>query len=362
MRRIFYAVALACAGAVCGQTQAAEIGGRYAVQSPSEAPANSAANSDSANRMVEIAAHRNAYSVTYEAGAAGRRKRHGWGLLDGDQLVVALSTGGSAYGVAIYHHVAGEHSWSGPWISSIDAGASLGRIRFEEGGALAGRHALVCSRPGAGSVSGTVEIKPAADGYQLTFSLGRVVLYRGVGLLLPGDRLAVGWSFGSSPEVAAYQVGDGGALSEHRLSWTHPDNAGSGQLMPISDDQYAAARARGTPGSGMPLFAAPADATAAGELPVGEEATGPETTALTVGPASPQVKAWSYGALMRQYGKDGWAERWLRRQLTPEEMALLRSALGRHTARGQTDQEVESRSIGTLIEDERAKEAGDKTD
>jgi hypothetical protein len=330
MRGIACAVALACSAAAFARLEAAEIGGRYAAQPSAEAGAAAAGA-----RGLEITAHRNAYAVTYDSGA-GRRKQRGWGLLDGDRLVVAPSTGGAAYGVAIYHHLAREHAWSGPWISSLDGGASLGKIRFEEGAALEGRHALFCARPGAGSVSGTVEIKPAADGYQLTFQLGRAVYYRGVGLLLPGDRLAVGWSFGSAPALATYEIGAGGALSEHQVAWTpHPGVPANSRFLPINVDQYFAAMNPGTP--------LPADSEAA---------------ALLLGPAAPQVKAWSYAALMRQYGNDGWAERWLERQLTPEELRLLHAALRRRESRGGTDAEVESRSIGTLIEDERGREIG----
>jgi hypothetical protein len=284
--------------------------------------------------------------------------------LDGEELAVSLSTGGAAYGVAVYHHVADEHAWSGPWISSLDGGASLGKIRFEDGAALEGRHSVVCSRPGAGTVSGTVEVKPAADGYQLTFQLGRVVYYRGVGLLLPGDRLAVAWSFGSAPEIAAYEIKRDGALAEHRVSWAaHPGSPGDEQLLPITNDQYLATINQGTArrsggSSQMPLFAVPPD-PGADAFPAGEGAAIPDAAALILGPVAPQVKAWSYQALMHQYGADGWAQRWLNRQLTPEELQLLKSALHRHeTHGGSGDQALESRSIGTLIEEERARVSG----
>jgi hypothetical protein len=355
------AIALAWAATGFASLATADIGGRYAAAAPADAP-GATGSAGAAMRVVEITAHRNAYSVTYAA-AGSRGKRRGWGLLDGDQFVVALSTGGAAYGVAVYHYAAGEHAWSGPWISSLDGGASLGKIRFEEGATLEGRHALFCARPGAGSVSGTVEIKPAAGGYQLTFQLGRAVYYRGVGLLLPGDRLAVGWSFGSAPELATYQVAAGGSLTEHRISWTpHADEAAGTQLTPINNDQYLAAMNPGTPSgdggsSQMPLFTNPAGPPEE-ELPAAGAPGGSEAAPLILGPAAPQVKAWSYGALMRQYGADGWAERWLERQLKPEELRLLHAALRRRGSHGSAGPDVESRSIGTLIEDERAKEIG----
>ena len=351
MRKIACALALAFAGASVAASSAAEIGGRYAT------PASADGSPSGEARVLEITAHRNAYALLYPA-EGSRRKRHGWGLLDGDQLAVAVSTGGPAYGVAIYHHDAGEHAWSGPWISSLDGGALLGRIRFDDGAALEGRHAVFCVRPGAGSVSGTVEIKPAADGYQLTFNLGRVVYYRAVGLLLPGDRLAVSWSFGSAPEIATYQVDGNGSLTEHRFAWTAvAGNAPAARFEPITDEQYSAvmnslARPSGSGSSQMPLFANPAD-TVTEELPGGDTDAAPP-----VGPAAPQVKAWSYGALMRQYGNDGWAERWLERQLTLEELTLLHAALRRHKVRGSADQDAESRSIGTMIDEERAREKG----
>jgi hypothetical protein len=360
------AVACAIAGAGWAPLRAAEIGGRYAAQAPAGTPAAAAATAaDAGPRLVEITAHRNAYAVSYETGFS-RHKRHGWGLLDGEQLVVALSTGGAAYGVAIYHHLPGEHTWSGPWISSLDGGASLGKIRFEDGAALEGRHALVCSRPGAGSVSGTVTIKPAADGYQLTISLGHAVYYRGVGLLLPGDRLAVGWSFGSAPELAIYQVGAKGSLAEHHVWWAqHPGSAASldnGQFVPISNDEYFAAMSQGTfsPGSGsspMPLFANRAG-SGADELPAADASAAQEAAALILGPAAPRVKTWSYTALMRQFGADGWAERWLERQLTAEELRLLHAAVRRHETHQGGDGDLESRNIGALLEEERTREAG----
>ena len=222
---------------------------------------------------------------------------------------------------------------------------------------------MFCSRPGAGSVSGTVEIKPAANGYQLTFNLGRAVYFRGVGLPLPGDRLAVGWSFGSAPELATYQTAADGALIEHHVSWTpHPGSPAEGELRPISDDQYFAAMNQGTPGQGrgsstMPLFASPTGPIG-GELPAGEPSAASDAAASLLGPAAPQVKAWSYPALQRQYGADGWAERWLERQLTAEEHRLLNAALRQHEVHGNAAQDVENRSIGTLIEEQRAKEAG----
>ncbi len=178
MRRIVRSLAVVCVAAAFVPAGAAEIAGRYAAQTAADASGASATGeaAEAGAQVVEITPHRNAYTVSYQTGAS-RRKRHGWGLLDADALVVALATGGPAYGVAIYHHEAGEHIWSGPWISSLDAGNSEGQIRFVEGAGLEGRHALFCTRPGAGSVSGTVEIKTAANGYQLTFNLGHAVYY-----------------------------------------------------------------------------------------------------------------------------------------------------------------------------------------
>jgi hypothetical protein len=356
MRKVGRAVAVASAGlAWLMPLGAAEIGGRYATPAAQVAPANTVTSTQPDMRLVEITRRRgNAYALVYASGA-NARKRRGWGLLDGDELAVSLATGGPAYGVAIYQHAPAEHAWSGPWISSLDGGGTAsGRIRFEDGAGLAGRHALECTRPGAGSVSGTVDIKPAGDGFQLIFRLGRAVCYRGVGLPLPGDRLAVGWSFGSAPELATYAVTAAGALAEHRLAWTpQPGAPADGQFTPVNDDQYFAAMHRGQAGlwsgsTALPLFA-PA---AAGAPPD----TAAEAAAQTImGLAAPQVKAWSYGALQRQYGADGWAQRWLESQLDAEELNFLRAALRRHAVHGVADQELENRSIGTLIEEERAR-------
>ena len=362
MRKTGCLLALSCAGAAFVTFPAsAEIGGRYATQPPVKAPNAEAVPPPSETRVMEIAAHRHAYAVSYQI-AGNRHKHRGWGLLDGDQLAVALSTGGAAYGVGIYHHVPTEHDWSGPWMSSLDGGAAVGTIHFAEGVSLEGRHTLVCARPGAGSVSGTVEIKAVADGYQLRFNLGRVVFYRGVGVMLPGERLAVGWSFGSAPDLATYAVGAGGTLAEHHVSWTpHPENSASAQFRPLSDDQYFAVINEGTPNSGpgssrMPLFANPAGPSAE-DVPTGDAASGSDALAPAVGPVAPQVKAWGYAALMRQYGADGWAQRWLERQLTQEELRLLHAALRRQEAQAAAAQGLETRSIETMIEDERGRES-----
>jgi hypothetical protein len=353
MRKIGRAVAILAAGlARMVPLPAAEIGGRYATAAAETAPANAADRAQPSARLVEITPRRGAYSLVYASGA-NARKRRGWGLLDGDELAVSLATGGPAYGVAIYQHAPDEHAWSGPWISSLDGGTAAGRIRFEDGAGLAGRHPLECTRPGAGSVSGTVDIKPAGDGFQLTFRLGRAVLYRGVGWLLPGNRLAVGWSFGSAPELAVYAVTAAGGLVEHRLAWTPlPGAANDGQFIPVNDDQYFAALNRGRAGlwngaATLPLFAPVAGATPDAAV---------DAAAQTMGLAAPRVKAWSYGALQRQYGAAGWAQRWLESQLDAEELSLLAGALRRHVVHGVPDQELESRSIGTLLEEERTRQ------
>ena len=325
MRQTAGALAMLCAGAGALSAPGAEIGGRYAVVEPwSTAPAADA-------ETVEIDAHRNAYAVVCSP-AAGARRRHGWALREGDRLAASLATGGAAYGVAIYHHLPGGHSWSGPWISSLDGGASVGVIHFEDGPELAGRHVVVCERPGAGSVEGTVDISAAADGYRLTFRLGRAVFYRGVGASLADDCLAVAWSFGSAPELATYQLAANGGLAEQRIAWSpHPETVSGAMLLPVKNDA-------GTLGPVANLSAADDPATA------------------VVGPATPQVKAWSYASLLRQYGRDGWAARWLEGQLTSEERRWLENAIRRHTvAGGQADADLENRSIGTLIDEERAR-------
>jgi hypothetical protein len=351
MRKAARAVAFVSAGLALAPLGAAEIGGRYAVPAAEATPTSTGAPPDT--RLVEITPRRgNAYSLVYASGG-GSHKRRGWGLLDGDELAVSLATGGPAYGVAIYHHVPAEHAWSGLWVSSLDGGSAAGSIRFADGAELAGRHTLECTRPGAGSVTGTVEIKVAGAGYQLSFRLGRAVYYRGAGLLLAGDRLAVGWSFGSAPELAAYQVTVAGSLLEHRLSWTpHPGEPDSSQFIPANDEQYFAAMNRLKAGAWGGLAALPLFAPATGAAPDADA----EAAAEVLGPAAPRVKAWSYGALLRQYGADGWAQRWLGSQLDAEELSLLQGAIRRHAIHGVPDQDLETRSIGTLIEEERARQ------
>ena len=124
MSKFVRALAFACAAAGFVPLGAAEIAGRYAAQTPADASAPDGAGG-AGPQIVEITPHRNAYTVSYQSGAS-RHKRHGWGLLDADELVVAVSTGGAAYGAAIYHHDAAEHTWSGPWISSLDGGCFAG--------------------------------------------------------------------------------------------------------------------------------------------------------------------------------------------------------------------------------------------
>ena len=309
---------------------AADFAGRYVVAvlpAAADAPVAQATFSGT----VDVTPRRGRVStVVWQPATTGARRVRGLGLSDDDgTLGVSVATGGAAYGVAIYHHVAGSHEWQGRWITSLDGGGAVGDIRFDdaEGSTLVGRHRLVCRRPGSGSFEGAVSIVARGDDYSLTFEGDRTVLYRGVGILLDKDRLVVGWSFGSAPSLAVYRPEPSGLFTGRRIS------ARAGQSVAIREAlaregeeamRLLPAAARTDPA----LLRASADA----ELE----------------PGSPEIKAWTYDDLQAQHGTDGWARRWLDEQLTPEERRLLERATHRRRAKPTA-----GRTIGALIDEER---------
>ena len=307
---------------------AADLTGRYVVASlpaGTDAPIAQAAYAGTADITPR---KQHASAVTWLP-ATGARRVRGLGLSDDDgTLGVSLSTGGEAYGVAIYHHAADTHEWQGRWITSLDSGATVGEIRFDDAGgsALIGRHRLVCRRPGSGSFEGAVNISPAGDDFLLTFEVDRTVLYRGLGIRLDADRLIVGWSFGSAPALAVYHPDPGGLLMGRRLSLR------SGQPVVVREAlaregedamRLLPAAARTDPA----LLRASADAT--------------------LEPGSPEIKTWTYDDLQARHGADGWARRWLDEQLTPEERSLLELAERRRR------KPAAGRTIGEIIDAER---------
>ena len=306
---------------------AADLAGRYvvAILPSADSPVTDAAFAGTAD-FTPRKPH--ASAVTWLPAATGARRQRGLGLSDDDgALGVSVSTGGAAYGVAIYHHAAGAGEWQGRWITSLDAGGTVGDIRFDDaGGSLVGRHRLVCRRPGSGSFEGVVEIASRGDGcFGLTFEVDHTVLYHGLGTLLDNNRLVVGWSFGSTPAVAVYLPDPGGLLTGRRVSLR------AGQPVVVREAlaregedalRLLPAAARTDPA----MLRAVADAT--------------------LEPGSPEIKAWNYDDLQARHGPDGWARRWLDEQLTPDERNLLERAVHRRRP-------TAGRTVGELIDAER---------
>lgn len=220
--------------------------GRYVV---AETTTPTTESGDPAGQTVDIAPRNRGYSVVWRTGAAatsgaalpnvvaGRRRtpaggsgggpttRRGLALRDGDLLGVSLATGGPAYGVAVYRAEDGGRRWRGRWVTSIDGASVPGEIVFETNdGSLTGRHALRGRREGGGGFEGTVSVTArdnvAGDGgenYLLNFTVGGITVYRGLGVRR-GERLVVGWSYGSPPALVVYEIGAGGKLDGRRLS------------------------------------------------------------------------------------------------------------------------------------------------
>ena len=310
-----------------------DVSGRYVVASLPQKSGATVAEATYGG-TADLAARRNAVNVTWHL-TGQTHKLHGLGLLDHDDLLgVSLATGGIAYGAAIYSHTPGEHQWIGRWITSIDGGGLPGEISFDDdgGGQLTGRHTLHCRRPGAGSFEGIVTISPSGGDYLLTFAVDGALLYRGVGILADGNRLVVGWSFGSSPAVAAYRIGPDGLIAGRRLSVRDGHRGDASEALALAGD--AAARL-------LPPAARIDPALVPSDVDAGME------------PDAPEVKSLVYADLMDRYGSDGWAERWLEGQLTPEEHALLEQAVHRRHGRSEHDKLPPRATIGEIIEHER---------
>lgn len=153
---------------------------------------------------------------------SGKRLR-GFGLTGaGDSLAASMDTGGRAYGLAVFQREGG--AWRGRWLTSIDGASALGAMSIE-GDPLAGRHRFTGRGP-AGAFAGSVTVTARGPAYALNFNgSSGLPLYRGIGVL-DGDRLAVAWSFGSSPALALYSV-TGKSLEGRRYNFPRgqPDAA-----------------------------------------------------------------------------------------------------------------------------------------
>lgn len=210
--------------------RAVDPAGRYRIS-----PVDTGEGEPAAGGAVTIAARRHIFVVDWQT--AGRRRQRGLALRDGEDLLgVSINTGGRAYGVAIYRREGNR--WRGPWITSLDAGGAPGEISFDgaPGGELAGRHRLTGRRGGvSGGFEGAVTIVPKGEDYLLTFTVGGATVYRGLGVRR-GERLVVGWSFGSSPALAVYQATTEGGLSGRSLSLGR-----SGELKTVGEELARAA-------------------------------------------------------------------------------------------------------------------------
>ncbi len=245
------------------------LAGRYVVAE------SSVESGDPAGQTVDIAPRNRGYSVVWRTGgsigANGRSRggstRRGLALRDGDLLGVSLATGGPAHGVGIYRAEDGGRRWRGRWITSIDGASAPGEIVFEtpgNGGALPGRHPFHGRRDGGGSFEGEVTItKRAGAGetdFALSFAVGGVTVYRGLGQRV-GDRLVVGWSFGSPPSLTVYEIGAGGKLDGRRLTTRTAEAATTERLAPFAGE--------GTGADGLLLLPAPAALEEPGEAASG---------------------------------------------------------------------------------------------
>ena len=326
-------VCVACWLLFTASAHPGDLAGRYIVASLPAKPGASVADTTYGG-VADIVARSHSYGVTWHL-TAETRKLRGIGLLaDDDLLGISLATGGIAYGVAIYHHAPAEHRWQGRWITSIDSGGTPGEISFDDDGSdrLPGRHRLRCSRPGAGGFEGSVNIESEGADYRLGFAADGASLYRGAGILLDDGRLVVGWSFGSAPGVAAYRIGANGLFTGRRFSLRGGHPAVVAEHLAKSGDDAARL---------LPTAARIDPALMPSDVDAGIE------------PDAPEVKTWVYDELMDRYNADGWAERWLDGQLTPEERALLERAVRRRRGRSGRGQAATRLTIGDLIEQER---------
>ena len=337
--------------------RAADLAGRY-VMATNAAAVNSeskvSADKEVYGGAVSVSARRNAYEMNWQL-AGGYRSLQGLGLLeDRDLLGVSVSTGGGAYGIAVYHHGKNDPQWKGRWVTSIDGAANVGEIDFDAGSTLVGTHALTCKRPGVGSFVGTVQIEAKGSDYLLTFLLGHAVLYKGLGILSGDGRLVVGWSFGSAPALAVYRYSSEGTLTGRRISLKS-----NGQVTSTSERMAREGEVA------MRLLPVAAHGNLeeqfdSGPLP-GAFGTLSDPVLAVLEPNPPLVKQMTYDQLQKA-GPDGWAERWLAGQLTPEDRADLASAR-QHLAdtnrgKGKGAAVTSSKTIGEMIDGERQRRAG----
>ena len=335
-------LALTLASASAGQS--ADLAGRYVVAT------NSSADQEVYGGSASVLSRRNAYEMDWQL-AGGGRSLHGLGLLEDRELLgVSVSTGGGAYGVAVYRHAKNDPQWKGRWVTSIDGAANVGEISFDAGSTLVGTHALTCKRPGVGSFVGTVQIEAKGSDYLLTFLLGHAVLYKGLGVLSGDGRLVVGWSFGSSPALAVYRYNSEGTLTGRRIS-LKPGGQVTSTTERMAREGEIAARL-------LPVAAHGnlEEQFDAGPLP-GAFGTLTDPVLAVLEPNPPLVKQMTYDQLQKA-GPDGWAERWLAGQLSSEDRADLASARQRlaDTGRGKgknAGAANSSKTIGELIDAER---------
>ena len=292
-----------------------------------------------AGGTVDIDLRRAAYTANWRLDNA--RPLRGLGLSEGNDLLgVSLYTGGIAHGLAIYRRADGGKRWLGHWITSIDSAANVGVMDFEadpKQPTLAGKHHFSGHRVSTGQFDGTVTMYPQGEDFLLTFTTsGGATLYRGVGILR-GERLVVAWSFGSSPSLAVYNLGENGELNGRRLSLRS-----RGVLQPTPER----------------LLPADAVIVAGGPAPGKDKERRPDAGAMSASePGAPPVKSISYNDLMTRYGSDGWAERWLDGQLTSDELRLLGLAVRRHRAGDPATETLGARTVAQLIDEQRRLQA-----
>ncbi len=312
------------------------IGGRYSI-----VPVAAADNGLSNGGIVDIDPHGSTYIVNVRPDL-GKTLR-GLGLSEGSDLVgFSLNTGGVAHGLAVYRRAGDGTRWQGRWISSIDSGSSIGTMDIEtdpKQPTLAGRHHFSGRRASYGQFDGTVTLSPQGEDFVLTYTTpGGAVLYRGAGTVR-GERLVVAWSFGSNPALAVYQLGGTGELDGRRVSLRS-----GGALQPPATEHLV-------PAGTVPVAIQPAP-DAGGEVPA-PQPTDPDAGEMSAAePGAPVVKNSVYLDLMTRYGTEGWAERWLDRQLTVDETHLLQLAARRHRA-GDPSTDVGTRTVAQLIDEER---------
>ena len=99
-----------------------ELSGRYVM-------ATSESSQEAYGGTISISARKNAYEMDWQL-AGEYRSLHGLGMLEDRELLgVSISTGGGAYGVAVYHHAKNDPQWKGRWVTSIDGRRQRGRHR-----------------------------------------------------------------------------------------------------------------------------------------------------------------------------------------------------------------------------------------